>query len=172
MLHQNLISGMGLLTLLVFNHDAYADQLYRRSDARVVAIGFGKLDENKQTVLFADCAGKKSELYKLKEFRFQQGKDCDPVNWWDRAINSLDFEGTTKVAKADECAKDRSCSQWVITSPEKVAKIFAEAKRGDKITVEQSKESPVPNGKGSNVRVRLLEKGGNERQKITFSESE
>jgi|GEM_PF-5139589 len=113
---------------------AHADRLIRRSDAKIISIGLGNLDDKKQTVLFRRCNDKEGKIYNLREYAYQSGKDCEGPPIFS-ILNSLDIDGTVKASKGDDCSKGKTCLHYMVESPQKAEKVFGRAQKGDVINV-------------------------------------
>jgi hypothetical protein len=130
----------GSIVLAMFYANAHADRLIRRSDAKIISIGLGNLDEKKQTVLFRSCADKEGKIFNLKEYAYQTGKDCDGPGIF-TILYSLGIEGAAKASTGEDCSTGQNCLRYVVKSPEDAEKVFDRPQKGDVIDVFIGKSS-------------------------------
>ena len=123
-----------LAWLVIFDVEAYADRLIRRSDARIVSIGVGTLDERKETVLFKGCADKEGKIFSLKKYVFQSGKDCDGPPIF-AVLHALKIDGAIKASTSEGCSYEKSCLRFIVQSPKEAENVFDRAQKGDVIDV-------------------------------------
>ena len=127
-----------LFFMAVFYVDAHADRLIKRSNPQIISIGLGNLDEKSQTVLFRSCKDKESKIFKLKDYAYQPGRDCEgPATF--TVVDSLKIDGAVKTGDASTCSTDQGCLRYMVNSPQDAEKLFDGVQKGDVIDVIVSK---------------------------------